>query len=179
MRPQFGFLLAGALAVVLIALIPSDGAAAEAPDAPKHRSSIYDLKADGEKQLADALATAKREGKNVLLQFGANWCPDCHAMHRLFQTDGQIAAVLKAGYVSVMIDVDSREGPMRNAAVVARFGNPIEGGIPALVVLAADGAQLTPKGTRDLKDDDHRHPDKVLAFLKRWAPGAGKSSTSK
>ncbi len=124
MRNQFGFLFAGALAVVLIALIPSDGAAAEAADTPKHRLSIYDPKADGEKQIADALAMAKREGKNVLLQFGANWCPDCHAMHRLFQTDPEIAAVLKAGYVPVMIDVDSREGPMRNAAIVARFGNP-------------------------------------------------------
>ena len=179
MRKHFGFVPVGALAVVLIALIPSDGAAAEAADAPKHRLSIYDPKADGEKQIADALATAKREGKHVLLQFGANWCPDCHAMHRLFQSDPEIAAVLKAGYVTVMIDVDSREGPTRNAAIVERFGNPIEGGIPALVVLAADGAQLTPKGTRDLKDDDHRHPDKVLAFLKRWAPGAEKSATSR
>src|SRR5437899_1947742 len=50
---------------------------------------------------------------------------------------------------------------------------------PVLEDVPADGAQLTPKGTRDLKDDDDRHPDKVLAFLKRWAPGAGKSSTSK
>ncbi len=176
MRTQVSFLLAGALAAVPIALIPTNGAAAEAVAAPKHRLSLYDPKADGEKQIADALGTAKRLGKNVLLQFGANWCPDCHAMHRLFQTDPKIAEVLKAGYVSVMIDVDSREGPMRNAAVVARFGNPIEGGIPALVVLAADGAQLTPKGTRDLKDDDHRHHEKVLAFLKRWAPGAGSVS---
>ena len=91
-------------------------------------------------------------------------------MHRLFRTDRAIAAELKSDYVQVLVDVDSKSGPMRNAATVERFGNPIEGGIPALIVLGPDGSLLTPRGVRSLSDKDYRHPDKVLAFLQKWAP---------
>jgi uncharacterized protein YyaL (SSP411 family) len=39
------------------------------------------------------LALAGKDGKRVLLQFGANWCPWCHKLHSLFDTDKDIAAL--------------------------------------------------------------------------------------
>ena len=50
---------------------------AESP-AKSLRQDIYDKSADGAKQIADALAMAKKENQRVLLQFGANWCGWCH-----------------------------------------------------------------------------------------------------
>jgi len=130
------------------------------------RPPIYDATADGTKQIADALAIAKREHKNVLLQFGANWCGWCHKLHHLFQSDKDIAAVLKANFVVVLIDVDKKH----NADVNTRYGNPCRLGLPAIVVLDADGKQLTTQDTGQLEAGDHHDPAKVLAFLKKWSP---------
>src|SRR5688500_7764224 len=79
-------------------------ALAEAPKGEKPK--LYDESADGTKQIVDALVTAKKENKRVLLQFGANWCGWCHKLHHTFETDKAVAAVLKANYVVVLIDVN-------------------------------------------------------------------------
>lgn len=134
------------------------------------RPPIYDTKADGAKQVADALTTAKREYKNVLLQFGANWCGWCHKLHNLFQSNTNIAAVLKTNYVVVLIDVDKVDGKSHNADINTRYGNPCRFGLPAIVVLDADGKQLTTQDTGKLEAGDHHDPAKVLAFLKQWSP---------
>ena len=68
-----------------------------AGDASK-QAAIFDESADGSKQIADALVVAKKDGKHVLLDFGANWCIWCHRLHNLFESDTTIAAELKGNY---------------------------------------------------------------------------------
>jgi len=51
------------------------------------------------------LAVAKKENKRVLLQFGANWCGWCNKLHRLFESDPQIAAKLKQACVVALVDM--------------------------------------------------------------------------
>jgi thiol-disulfide isomerase/thioredoxin len=129
------------------------------------RPNIYDESADGSKQIADALAIATKEHKHVLLQFGANWCGWCYKLHNLFDTDKNIANELKGNYVVVMIDVNKGH----NDVTDKMYGHPTRFGLPAIVVLAADGKQLTTQDTGKLEEGDHHSPDKVLAFLKEWA----------
>ena len=144
--------------------------AGDQPAKPK-RPPIYDTKADGAKQIADALMVAKREHKNVLLQFGANWCGWCHKLHNLFRADEKIGEFLRANYVVVLVDVDTVDGKKHNADVNDRYGNPCRFGLPSLVVLDADGKQLTTQDTGKLEVGDHHDPAKVMTFLKRWSPG--------
>ena len=93
--------------LTLSTLIAVSGLAAEpAKSATPAKPKIYDEAADGAKQIADALVLAKKEKKLVLLQFGANWCGWCHKLHKLFESDKEIAAKLKAGYIVVLIDVN-------------------------------------------------------------------------
>jgi thiol-disulfide isomerase/thioredoxin len=129
------------------------------------RPNIYDESADGSKQIADALGSATKEHKHVLLQFGANWCGWCHKLHNLFETDKSIAEILKSDYVVVMIDVNKGH----NDVTDTKYGHPTRFGLPAIVVLDADGKQLTTQDTGKLEDGDHHSPDKVMAFLKEWA----------
>jgi thiol:disulfide interchange protein len=138
--------------------------AGDTPAAAK--PAIYDESADGSKQIAEALARAGKDGKRVLLQFGANWCPWCHKLHSLFETDQGIAAQLKSGYVVVLIDVNKG----RNSEVDAKYGHPIRLGLPVIVILDADGKQLTTKDSGELEEGDHHSPKKVMAFLKKWSP---------
>ncbi len=140
--------------------IQADGATKSA------RPSIYDESADGAKQVSDTLAVAKKEHKHVLLQFGANWCGWCHKLHKLFETNKAIAEELKTNYVVVMIDVNKEH----NKEIDTKYGHPMRFGLPAIVVLDEDGEQLTTQDTGKLEQGDHHDPEKVMAFLKQWAP---------
>jgi thiol:disulfide interchange protein len=135
------------------------------PPAKDGRPAIYDENADGAKQIADALAVAKQANKRVLLQFGANWCGWCHKLHKLFQTDTDIAAKLKEAYVVVLVDVNKSH----NSDINKRYGNPTRFGLPAIVILDADGKALVTQDTGKLEAGDHHDPKKVLDFLAQWA----------
>lgn len=136
-----------------------------ADGAAEKQSAIYDESADGGKLVADAVAVAAREHKHVLLQFGANWCGWCRKLHDLYGSNAAISEELKAHYVVAMIDVNHRH----NEDLVVKYqGSGI--GIPFLVVLDGDGKRLTTKNSGELEDGDHHDPQKVLDFLKLWAP---------
>jgi thioredoxin-related protein len=142
-----------------------------APEYPNQGPDIYNPQADGTEQVAAALTRAKAGHQHVLLMFGANWCVWCHRLHRTFAADTAVAKALKENYVLVLIDVNTRKGVKRNAAVNERYGNPIRHGLPVLVVLDAAGRPLTTQDTGALEDGKSAHDSaKVLAFLRRWAP---------
>jgi len=149
--------------LLLLLLCGSPAFGAETAAKPT-RPAIYDEKADGTRQVADALVTAKKENKRVLLQFGANWCGWCHKLHKLFQSDADIAARLKQSYVVVLVDVNQGH----NAEIVKRYDNPTRFGLPVIVILDADGKALTTQDTGKLEENDHHDPKKVLAFLNQW-----------
>jgi len=158
--------------VILLAAIPT--CTARSGNEVEHKSNptrpaIYDTKADGEKQIADALKIAASGNKRVLLQFGANWCVWCHRLHGLLKEDARVEAKLKESYELVLIDVDTVDGKQHNEKVDAKYGNPMKLGLPVLVVLDSDGKQLTTQSTEVFEVEDHHDPVKILAFLEKWA----------
>lgn len=130
---------------------------------------IYDVRADGERQLAEALRQAKAEHKRVLLDLGANWCADSQAMFRVLSTNREIQGFVSEHYVFDMIDVNRRGLKARNSRLVARLGNPIADGIPVLLVLDENGAVLNNDPAERLSESDHAHPAMVQAYLQKWA----------
>lgn len=141
------------------------------PEYPKQGPDIYDTQVDGSLLIAEALAKAKTSGKNVLVDMGANWCIWCRRLHNTFETDPAIKQALEKNFVVVMIDVNSRKGPKRNADVDERYGTPSKFGLPVLVVLDSNGKQLTTQETGSLENGKDGHdPQKVAAFLSKWAP---------
>jgi thiol:disulfide interchange protein len=140
-----------------------------APEYPKMGPDIYDAQADGTALIAAATTRAKAEHKQVLVDLGANWCIWCRRLEHTFQTDATVAKLLHEHYELVLIDVNHRQGKARNDAVNTRFGNPMAQGLPVLVVLDADGRQLTTQETGALEDGKGGHdPAKVATFLQRW-----------
>jgi thiol-disulfide isomerase/thioredoxin len=130
------------------------------------RPNIYDELAHGSKQIADALAMAREGHKQVLLQFGANWCSPCQQLHTLFEQDKGIAKILKSDYVVVMIDMNKGH----NKDIDTKYGHPTRFGLPAIMVLDADGNQLVTQDIGKLAEGDNASPEKVANFLKEWAP---------
>lgn len=98
----------------------------------------YDEAADAPAEVSAAFARANDNGKLVFLQFGANWCPDCRHFARLLD-DPANADYVKTHFEVVKIDVGRWD---RNDALVERYGDPTAEGIPAAVVLRADGSEV-------------------------------------
>jgi thiol:disulfide interchange protein len=158
-------------AALALTLLPVAVARAD-PEYPKMGADIYDVHADANADIAKALAMASIEHKAVLLDFGANWCIWCHRLHNTFETNPAVAKALSDSFVVVMVDVNTRHGEKRNADVNLRYGNPIQHGVPVLVVLDASGKQLTTKDSGELEEGDGHSPAKITAFLAAWAPKA-------
>jgi thiol:disulfide interchange protein len=162
MKTEFLYTIGTTVLLAAILGLPVSGA--DTP-ATSSRPAIYDENAEGAKQIAAALTVAKKENKRVLLQFGANWCGWCHKLHKLCQTDAEIAAKLKEAYVVVLIDVNKGH----NGDINKQYGNPTRFGLPVIVILDAEGKVLTTQDTGKLEAGDHHDPKKVLAFLDAWA----------
>jgi thiol:disulfide interchange protein len=156
---------------VLLALFAATATLQAGPEYPKMGPDLYDPQADGTAQIATALTQAKAEHKHVLVKLGANWCIWCRRLSHTLETDAAVAQALHDNFVLVLVDVNHRNGKARNDAVNDRYGNPMAQGLPVLVVLDADGKQLTTQETGALEDGKAAHdPAKVIAFLRRWAP---------
>jgi thioredoxin len=116
MRRVMGAIVAAALAC---------GAAAAEPP--------YDEAADATADLQSALAAAPADHSDVLLVFGANWCPDCRELDKAL--NGSSHALISGRFRVVKIDVGRFD---KNLDLANEYGNPIRMGIPAVVVLTAD-----------------------------------------
>lgn len=130
---------------------------------------IYDEKADARKQIEAAIAWASQKCKptrNVVLVFGANWCPDCHALDAHMRKP-ELAALIRDGFVVVNIDVGRMN---KNVDVAQRYGVPVKRGIPALAVLDARGKLLYAMDQGQFSNARHMSYENIRAFFQQWKP---------
>ena len=120
---------------------------------------------DATAEIAAAVRAAKTDGRHVLLDFGADWCPDCRILGALLE-DPVIAPIVAANFHVVRIDVGRRD---KNGDLVEKFHATSGDWIPALVVLAPDGSTIAV--TNDVVRVTRRTTrDELIALLKAWAP---------
>ena len=137
------------------------------PSTPASPASgvLYDPTADATADIAAAMALAKADGKRVLLDFGADWCPDCHVLAAYVHGPAG-SRLVDSAYHVVPVDVGVFD---HNLDVAATYGNPIANGIPAVVVLGADGTVIGSTGNGSLANARTMSESDVLAILARWA----------
>lgn len=156
---------------LLVALLASVTAFAQTPEpggksqADKAAHPKFDPKADAAKDIAAGVARAKKEKKRVILDVGGEWCIWCHRLDDLFTTNADVMKLLAAKYVVVKVNFSPEN---KNEAVLSKY--PKISGYPHLFVLDADGKLLHSQDTGLLETGDHHDPDKVITFLKKWAP---------
>jgi thioredoxin 1 len=128
------------------------------------REIIYPDSGQAEADIAAALAQAAREKKRVLLDFGGNWCGDCHVLEIYFH-DAANRGLLNANYVLVPVNIGQMDA---NLDLAARYGVPVAKGVPALAVLEPTGQVVYSQ--RNGEFDAMRKMDSasVTAFLQQW-----------
>jgi thioredoxin 1 len=93
----------------------------------------YNESANAAADLQRALAAARADRNDVLVVFGANWCPDCRELDKAL--NGSSHALIAGHFQVVKVDVGRFD---KNLELANQYGNPIRMGIPAVVVLSAD-----------------------------------------
>jgi thiol-disulfide isomerase/thioredoxin len=124
----------------------------------------YDETADAHQSLAAAIAAAKRSGKKVLVDFGANWCPDCRALGGILGVD-QIQAYVKANYEVAVVDVGRFN---KNLDIAADYGVKIHGIPTVMVIDPASNQVLNRDGLEALGDAGTMPPQAVVDQLVSW-----------
>jgi thioredoxin-related protein len=140
---------------LLLALV----AGAQSPSEMK-----YDAKADPRADLQAALARASKEGKNVLMDVGGEWCSWCHRMDRFLADNSDLGALLAKNYVLVKVNFSDEN---KNEAFLARY--PKIDGYPHLFVLDATGKLLESKNTGDLEEGKGYNLGRFQEFLGKYA----------
>jgi thioredoxin 1 len=138
--------------------------------APAERKDLYPAEADAQKEITEALATAAKSHKHILLIFGGNWCYDCHVLDEAFHTP-EIAPTLNHNFVVVHIDVGEYN---KNLEIAKKYEVPLERGVPAAAVLDSDGKLLFSQKNQEFEKARSLAPEDILAFLNKWKPAGGR-----
>lgn len=127
---------------------------------------IFSETADAKAEIRQAIATAALEHKNIILDFGANWCADCHLLNIYFH-DPSNASILQANYVVVDVNVGQYD---KNLDVAQKYGIPLSKGVPALVVLDSQGRVLYAQRNAEFEKMSKLDTTAVYDFLQKWKP---------
>ena len=139
------------------------GACSDPPPPP------YDPGASPTRDRDLALDRARNDNKTVLMVFGANWCPDCRALHEQMHR-GRLARLIDARYVPVYVDIGEWD---RNMDFAAEYGNPTAQGIPAIVALDAGGNVLAKSAAGELARARRMSASELLDWFERIGTDGG------
>ncbi|MCX6242346.1 MAG: thioredoxin family protein [Bacteroidetes bacterium] len=137
---------------------------------PKPYNENQDARADIKK----AIAQAQKENKNVMMQFGGNWCPWCMRFHALVTSYPKLDSLMKANYVYVLINVPSaKDKAKRDYTLFAEYQYPNRFGFPVFVILDSKGQRLNTVDSDGFEYPNPKVPGydtlKVERFLKMWS----------
>jgi thiol:disulfide interchange protein len=133
---------------------------------------VYDEKADGNAQIAAAVARAHKNNSRVLIQWGGNWCGWCTMLHSTFLKDKEISHELLYEYEVVYVDTGRPEG--KNMELARSYGADVKNkGFPYLTILDSGGKPLANQETSSFENKDQEatkghDPKMVLDFLTRY-----------
>lgn len=128
--------------------------------------NVYSDTADAHAEIRDAQARAAREHKRVLLDFGGNWCGDCHVLDIYFHREPN-ADLLAKNYILVDVNVGKYD---KNLDLAKKYDIPLQRGVPALAVLDAHGHVLFSQRQGEFEAMRRMDPNSVTQFLEHWKP---------
>jgi thioredoxin 1 len=125
---------------------------------------IYPPPEQASADIAAALKSAATSHKRVILDFGGNWCTDCHVLDLYFH-DAANRPLLAANYNLVHINIGHFDA---NVDIAARYQIPLSKGVPAIAVLDDRGKLLYSQKTGEFETMRHMQTGAVTDFLVRW-----------
>src|SRR6187431_829730 len=125
----------------------------------------YNETADASVEVKQALSSAATQKKNVLVIFGANWCGDCRALDAALKSTNN-AALISSEFLVVKVDVGNFD---KNLAINNQYGDPIKGGIPAVVILSPTNQVLYSTRAGELSNARKMSVNGIYEFFSKMA----------
>jgi thioredoxin 1 len=135
---------------------------------PAEKKNLYPADADAQKEIQEALQSAAKSHKRVMLVFGGNWCYDCHVLDAAFHTQ-EIAPIVNRNFIVVHVDIGEYN---KNLDVAKKYDVPLEKGVPAAAILDSDGKLVMSQKNQEFEKARSMSPEDILAFLNKWKPKA-------
>ena len=135
---------------------------------PLPHAHIYPEVTAAQGDIQEALATAKRDHKRVLLDFGGDWCGDCQVLNVYFhQPENQ--GLLQKNFTLVDVNIGHFD---QNIQLAAKYGVEVDHGVPALAVVQPDGKILASQTSGEFRAMRHMASSSVHEFLEKWKPAS-------
>jgi thioredoxin 1 len=136
------------------ALVASVSAVSQAAELP------YDEHANASEQVRQALQAANAAHKEVLLVFGANWCPDCRVLDSALHG----ATSINDRFVIVKVDVGNFD---KNLDLAKRYEVPLSKGIPAAALVGGEDTLLYVTKAGELANAHRMGESAIVDFFSR------------
>lgn len=136
------------------------------PQPVESQPNLYPDPSEARTDIGLALSVAAREHRHVLLDFGGNWCYDCHVLDATFHYP-EVARILDANYVLVHINIGQYDS---NLDLAEKYQIPLKKGVPSLAVLDSKGRLLVSQRNGDFENTTRISLKDVESFLTRWKP---------
>jgi thiol:disulfide interchange protein len=125
---------------------------------------LYSATADAHADIAQAIRTATREHKRIILDFGGNWCGDCQVLDIYFH-QAPNDAILDKHFLLVDVDIGRYD---KNLDLAKKYEVPLKRGVPALAVLSPHGKLLYSQKNGEFEAMRRMDPASVTEFLNKW-----------
>lgn len=133
---------------------------------------IYPPPEQAQADLSAALKQAAAQHRRVIVDFGGNWCTDCHVLDS-YMHDSTNQPLVDANFLVVHVNVGRID---QNLDIAERYAIPLKSGVPAIAVLSSRGKLLYSQTGGEFKDMRHMDASALTEFLQRWKPNAHRPS---
>jgi thiol:disulfide interchange protein len=127
---------------------------------------IYPAPEQAQADLTAALKEAGVEHRRIIVDFGGNWCTDCHVLDT-YMHDPANQPIIDKSFVVVHVNIGQVD---RNLDIAERYGIPLSKGVPALAVLDSHGKVLYSQKGGEFEAMRRMDSSSVTEFLMRWKP---------
>jgi len=130
---------------------------------------LYDPSLNGMKQIREAIARAGKEGKNVWIQYGGNWCSWCVRFDAFCKADSAIGKIIAENFIPVKLNYDPAN---KNDEANSFLGNPARFGFPVFIIVDGKGHVIHIQDSGLLEEGKGYSKEKVTGFFTQWTPAA-------
>ncbi|AZA76772.1 thioredoxin family protein [Chryseobacterium sp. G0186] len=125
----------------------------------------YNPKADAQADINKLVAQAKKEGKNIMIQAGGNWCIWCLRFNNFVQETPELKNLVDKNYLYYHLNYSPDN---KNEKVFAQYINIKEQQFyPFFIILDKDGKKIHVQQSEVLEEGKGYSKEKVKEFLEK------------